>query len=281
MSQPSFAVVTDSSAHLISPEWLHAPELGFVPLPVQIGTEIYHESSTLRLRDFFGALQQQLPITLLPPNPSEFVRIYRHFQSVGLPILSIHATETFTPVLPVVEQLIHHQNAPVSILDVGCISLGLGFLVQQAVQMARQQVPIEQALRQLRMLSRGIYGLFLTRDFATLQRQNYISAINASLGEMLKIQALVLLADGQIKVTEKVATPQSGYEKITEFLSEFDNISAIGVVKSYTEPDESSAHLIDSIRTVLPNLTIPSAFYRPSLGLQIGQPALGVLVATL
>jgi fatty acid-binding protein DegV len=53
MSQPSFAVVTDSSAHLISPEWLHAPELGFVPLPVQIGTEIYHESSTLRLRDFF------------------------------------------------------------------------------------------------------------------------------------------------------------------------------------------------------------------------------------
>ncbi len=132
-------IVTDSTCDLPE-EIVSQQEITVIPLHINVGEKAYLDGVDLTRLEFYAQLPDYFPAPkTAAPGSEVFVQAYERLANEGAQaILSIHISETLSATInsarTAAEQF---TRIPVTVLDSSQLSLGTGFIVEKAAQMAK------------------------------------------------------------------------------------------------------------------------------------------------
>lgn len=276
----SVHIVTDSTARFSSDEYLDLP-ITIVPIHIKIGEQDYLDGVNLDENRFFDLLDKaDTEPSPLAPTVEEFYRLYEQLHKNAGEIISIHLPGKLGQTCQNAQRAANMLlgQCKIEVIDSSTTSLGLGILVEAAARAAVEGQDIDSIVRYVRGMVPQIYIVFFSESLNDLKHADGIGKAQAMLGTMLGIKPLFTLEDGEIIPIEKVKTREYAIEKLIEFVTEFDAINQVAIIKNSAEPTEETNYISGQLREVFPNLQVPVMSYGTVLASYIGPAALGVVV---
>jgi DegV family protein with EDD domain len=276
----SARIVTDSAAHL-APDLVQELGIGFVPFHIQVDRRVYRDGIDLDANGYYRLLRERDgEITVSPPTVETFYQVYGELARTSGEILSIHPPEALTPAVNNARQAAQMLlgRCQIIVLDSQTVSLGLGILVEAALRASSEERSFEEVVRIVRGLVPRIYAVFFSENLEYLKRGGRIGEAQALLGTMLGIKPFLTLEEGEIQPMEKVRTREEALEKLGEFVSEFDIIEQLAIIRGMYERGDEIEFLTERLHVHFPELEVPVIHYGPVLASHIGPDNLGVIV---
>lgn len=267
-------IVTDSTCDL--PEET-VRELGItvLPLNIHIGEKAYKDGVDISREDFYRQLPGINPFPkTASPSPAGFEKLYQRLADEGVKaILSIHISETLSATVNeariAAEQF---TRIPVTVLDSSQLSLGTGFLVEKAAQLAAAGQTLEEILSVLKEQMQRSYVFASIKTLEYLRRGGRMHSAVAHIGEFLKVKPLLHMNMGKSSV-ERVRTQKRATEQLMTWLEQYAPFERLAVVHAGIQ--EEAEALRESVRAYWPASTVPVLQITPALGAHLGVGALG------
>ncbi len=277
---PSIRIVTDSAARLPL-DWARAHDVIVLPQRIILNGREYREDLDLSEADLASrAIQSKKPFTVRAPGIDEFSRVYGALADKRMEVISIHVSSALSETAQNARQAreAYLGRCKIHIIDSRSMALGMNELVRAAVTLAQQGASGEHIVRQLRGLMQHIYGIFISDDMNYLEHSKRLRPAQAVLGAMLGIIPCLSMEEGDLVAVEKVRSPDRAIEKVTEFVTEFDEQAQIAVLQLAPQPNDRTCALIESLRTYFGRKEIPVKSCGATVGSIIGPHGIGVMV---
>jgi DegV family protein with EDD domain len=273
-------IVTDSAA-TIAPAVAKKLNITIVPLTVRIGEEDYQDGKELDHEELLLRMtRDRIRPSIVGPTAEQIRRVYSRLILRTDQIISLHSSASLS--------LVHGEaqiaarefmgRCDIVVMDSETTSLGLGILVEQAAQMARDAVPLPEIMRQIRGTIRRIYIVLITNTMDYLEHSKLISPAQAILGTMLGIKPFLSIEEGQIIPMEKVRSRERAIDKLAEFANEFAAIERTIVLQSTPYPTDETRMLQERLELIAPGKECPVQLYGPLLASHIGPDGMGLMV---
>jgi DegV family protein with EDD domain len=274
-------IVTDSTARFPTRGFLDRYSVSIAPLKIHRGQNSVVESMKMSSTDveplFIG--HDTLAIAD-PPTVDNFIQIYSTLHKQTDQILSIHTSSQINPIIANAQAASQQflGRCDIQIIDSQSISVGLGLLVQAAVEAVAQGDDFESVIRIVRGMIPRMYIIFAVDDLAYLEHNGLISRSQAILGNMLGVIALLTIEDGKFIPMEKVRTRARSIEKMVEFTSEFAAVEHIAILQNSLRTADECRTLKDRLRAIYRGVPITISEYGPSVATYVGPRSIGVVV---
>ena len=149
-------------------------------------------------------------------------------------VISIHVSSTWSSVLNVASLATREiKEIPVTVIDSGQVSLGLGLITlaaARAAQAGRSLAEIEELVTG--MLPRvWVYAALDTLEY--LQRGGRVSRLMSSLGSLLQIKPVLRIHSGVIEV-EKMRTFGKAVQRVVDRVRELGPLEQLSFVHAHT-----------------------------------------------
>jgi DegV family protein with EDD domain len=270
----NIGIVTDSTCDLPT-EIVSQHEITVVPLHINIGDKTFLDGIDLSREEFYAQLPGYNPAPKTSaPGPEIFQQAYERLADKGAQaILSIHISETLSATINsariAAEQF---TRIPVAVLDSSQLSLGLGFIVEKAAQMAELGHKMEDILTNLRKLMKRTYVFASLKTLEYLRRSGRMHFALARFGEILQIKPLLHMNQGN-PVAHRTRTQSKATARLLEWVAEYAPFERLAIVHAGV-PQEAKA-ILEKIKDFLPNNDVPIVQITPVLGAHLGVGALG------
>ncbi|MCS6773736.1 MAG: DegV family protein [Anaerolineae bacterium] len=283
VSRPSrVRVVTDSSAD-VSAEWAQAHGVIVLPHCVEVAGRVWREGVDLTQAELAQyAARSSVPFAVSAPSVEAFAEVYLSLSNQRADVISIHVSASLSDAVKnaAAARESFLGSCAIHVLDSRTASAGLGEIVKAGVTLAERGLDAEAIVRTLRGLTRCAYGVFLSDEMEYLERSKRLRPAQAILGRMLGIIPYLVFEEGELIAPEKVRTLDRGYEKLAEFVSEFDPATAhFFVVQLSPQPSPRTRALIEALHLSMPRLgNVPIRPAGAALGSVLGPNGLGVII---
>lgn len=271
----SIRIVTDSTCDLPD-ETVQDLGITVLPLNIHIGEKALIDGVDISREEFYHQLPGMSPFPkTAAPSSEMFRQIYERLADEGAKaILSIHISESLSATINVARKAAEEfTRIPVTVLDSSQLSLGTGFLVEKAAQLARAGETIENILLQLKEQMTRTYVFASLKTLEYLRRSGRMHSAVAHIGEFLKIKPLLHMNQGKPTVhrtrTQKKATAQ-----LLAWLDQYAPFERLAVVHAGIQ--EEAEALQEAVRAYFPEEDEPAPVQiTPVLGAHLGIGALG------
>jgi len=273
-------ILTDSTCDLPD-EYLEANDVTLVPLSLCFGEEEFLDRVTISPAEFYHRLQytKDLPRTSQPSTAQfkqAFEDLLRRYDNVIAIMLSSSVSGTY-------------QNAKLSskffkdrnivVIDSRIASMGLGFLVREAVEMRNRGESVEAIEKRLNDLKTKIKAFLSLQTIDNLVRGGRLSKSKGFVAKLLQVNP-VLTFDEQGKVVQcgKGVGEKGALHKAIELaISHVKGKSSAKVAIVYSDnralADEAKAKIL----TALPNLPVELTQISPVLGVHGGKGCVALI----
>lgn len=210
-------IITDSTADLPR-EFTDAHGIGVVPLYVNFSNATYRDGIDIMPRDFYPMLNKagsQLPKTSMP-TLDDFMKIYENMIKDGYEILSIHISSSLSGTPKIAESAAKFFAGKVHVFDSKSISLGIGLQVQEALDMLKENLSMENILDRLAEVRSRTEVLFSLDTLEYLEKGGRIGKVSALLGSLLSIKPVVRVENGIYVPIDKVRNQKQAILKMVE-----------------------------------------------------------------
>ncbi|MBN1266872.1 MAG: DegV family protein [Anaerolineales bacterium] len=274
-------IVTDSSICLPTRHPAYRFPVTIAPIRISGDLQTIEDDSDLppaELAAFFDSCDT-FP-SANPPSAETFRRIYENLRQETDQILSIHSSGAMCSIVAEAEKASQHYlgRSSIQVIDSKTLSIGLGLIVQAAVEAAERNRNLEDCVRIVRGMIPRVYAVFFLEDLSYLDQNGMITRSQAILGNMLGIIAFLTMEDGQIIPMEKVRSRPRAIEKMVEFVSEFSTVQHIAILKNGAASRDEVTQLSDRLQSLHPTTPLTLHTYGPSTATCIGPRSLGVIV---
>jgi len=240
-------IVTDSYVQFPQPSFLGRHLVRILANGYQINGQEYESSKDLKPSDLPTLPRQQnFPRFLLPSED----QIHAFFAGIEEErncdrVLAILTSSQLTPLFSHVKEALKSFSGRVQIqiIDSQSCSIGLGFLVQSAVEAVQKGANFADTELLVRSLIPRIYAIFCTPGLSYLHQAGIVDHSQAIVGEMLSLLPLFALEEGHLTPLEKVRNHRQVLDAFQEFLDEFETLSHIALVQS-TSPNSQDGRLL-------------------------------------
>jgi DegV family protein with EDD domain len=272
-------IVTDSTCDLPQ-ETIRKYDIRVVPLFINIGDKGYLDGVDISREEFYRNLPAYptQPTTAVP-SIEKFRAAYEELAREGATeILSIHISATLSAVTDVARVAAQEiKSTPVTVFDSRQLSLGTGFLVELAAQLAAQgkaMGEIVAALNEQIKRSR-VFAALDTLEF--LKRSGRMNGVIANFGTLLQLKPILTMFDGKAGA-ERVRTRERAMQRVLEMLHDAGALERVAIVHSHAperviELRKRAAHLLPDGDILTMNIT-------PVIGAHIGPGAVGFAVVS-
>ncbi len=271
-------IVTDSTSDLNTQI---AGDLGIavVPLYINFGKESYRDGVDLTTEEFYRKLESSktLPTTAVP-GPAAFAQVYDKLAQETDEIVVIALASKLSSAYTMESQAVGmmKKKCRIEIIDskAGCMALGL--IAIAAAKAANAGAKIEDVLKitQRNIYRSKIYFAFDTLEY--LKRSGRVSAAQAFLGSMLKVNPIMTLEEGEGRPVAKPRSRTKAIEFLYKFAASFSNIEELAIEDAAT-PDEADM-LAERISSRFPKERIYRTKVSPVVGTHVGPHVLAVSV---
>ncbi len=273
-------ILTDSTCDLPD-EYLEANDIALVPLSLRFGEEEFLDRVTLSPAEFYRRLQhaKDLPRTSQPSTAQfkqAFDDLLRRYDNVIAIMLSSSVSGTF-------------QNAKLSskffkernivVIDSRVASLGIGFLVREAVEMRNRGESVEAIEKRLNHLKTNIKAFLSLQTIDNLVRGGRLSKSKGFIAKLLQINP-VLTFDEQGKVVQcaKGVGEKGALNKAIELaLNYVKGKTAVKMAMVYSDNRTLAEEAREKFLTALPNLSVEVTQISPVLGVYGGSGCVALI----
>lgn len=274
-------IVTDSSADFRDPEFAAQHRITQVPILLQVGERSLRDGVDVGRQDFQQHLLAGEPLpAAASPTVEQFAAAYGEVSQTTDQILGIHISSKLSRAWRNAKTATDPMLGQCTIghVDSLSVSVGLGWLVEAAVQALDSGAGLEDAVRIVRGLVPQIYGVFFVEHPAYLERVGRLGPAQAILGGMLGIRPFVTLEEGDLVAMEKVRNRPQAIEKLVEFVVEFSDLQHIAVVQSSAESTAETRALLEQLAIAFPGRHVDVIPFGPFLATFLGPGSMGIMV---
>jgi DegV family protein with EDD domain len=268
-------IVTDSTCDL--PEDIISEYgISVVPLYINFGNQGYLDGIELSREEFYTRLPDAKPLpTTATPSPQKFAQVYDSLAAGGATeILSIHVSISLSATVDQARLGAQETRAvPVTVLDSGQLSLGMGLMVLTAAKAAAAGLSkdVIVALVKDQGARTHVFAALDTLEF--LRRSGRMHWAVAGLGDLLQIKPLLKMHRGTPE-SERIRTRECAIKRVIELAEGLGPLEELALVHTHA-PEEAetlrqrSAHLFPAGRAPM------FAEVTPVIGTHIGPGAVG------
>jgi len=267
-------IVTDSTCDLPE-EIVKQQEITIIPLHINVGEKSYLDGVDLTREEFYAQLPSFSPAPkTAAPGPETFVQAFERLADKGAQaILSIHISETLSSTISsariAAEQF---TRIPVTVLDSSQLSLGLGFLVEQAAHLARAGKTMGEILAALQESMKRAYVFAALNTLEYLRRSGRMNFALATFGELIQLKPLLHMHMNNA-TAHRTRTRSKSMARLFEWLKEYAPYEKLAILHAGVE--EEARVLYELAKSFLPDGEIPIVQITPVLGAHLGIGALG------
>jgi DegV family protein with EDD domain len=268
-------IVTDSTCDL-PVETIQQLGITVLPLNIHIGEKAYLDGVDLSRDEFYRQLPGMNPFPkTASPSPAVFERLYQRLAEEGAQaILSIHISESLSATVNEARIAAGQLTGlSVSVLDSSQLSLGTGFLVEKAAQLAAAGHSLDEILAALKAQMRRSYVFASLKTLEYLRRSGRMHSAVAQIGEFFKIKPVLYMNQGK-PVVHRTRTQKNATAQMLTWLEQYAPFERLAIVHAGIQDEAES--LRESVRAYWPATTlVPIVQITPVLGAHLGVGALG------
>lgn len=264
-------IVTDSTCDL--PEIRRqAAGVVTVPLRLHFGEEQFRDRVDLDDRQFLERLGlAKVPPQTSQPPPGDFESVYSSLlEDPKDEVVSIHIAAALSGTVGSAN-MAAEAVAPdrIQVVDSRTVSLGTGFQVLAAVELAEQGRSAKEIAAALRPMSRRTGIICLLDTLRYLQMGGRIGRVQAMVGSALSIKPLISLGeDGAVVPLGRVRSRTVGIRRLSELLVEHRPLARCGVL--YVGDQADAERLVQDARGTFPGVEILLQHASPVIGSHCG-----------
>lgn len=273
----SIRIVTDSTADLPA-DYIERHQITVLPAYINIGEKSYQDGIDLSRREFY----QQLPNfpaqpTTAAPATGVFTEVYERLATEGASeILSIHISSTLSGFLNAARVGAEAaEGVKVTLFDSRQLTMGLGLLVQVAVEAVAEGCSMDQITARLqeRLQRTHVFAVLDTLEF--LRRSGRVSWTEFGLGTLLKIKPVIHVYDGEARSAAKVRTRAKALTQLIELVESLGRPEQLALL--HTNAPEEVQAFKQRIAHLIPAGQDPIIVeVTPAIGSHIGPGAVGL-----
>jgi len=274
MNNMNIGIVTDSTCDLPA-EIVSEYKITVVPLHINIGDKTFLDGIELSREEFYAQLPDYNPAPkTAAPGPEIFQQAYERLADEGRQaILSIHISESLSATVNSARIAAKQfTRIPVTVLDSSQLSLGLGFIVEKAAQLAELGHKMEDILSSLKELMKRTYVFASLKTLEYLRRSGRMHFALARFGEFFQIKPLLHMNQGN-PVAHRTRTQSKATARLLEWVAEYAPYERLAIVHAGV-PQEAKA-MLEKIKDFLPGGDVPIVQITPVLGAHLGIGAMG------
>lgn len=267
-------IVTDSTCDLPD-QVVDQYKIEVIPLHINLDEKTFLDGVDLTRDEFYAQLPHYKPApSTAAPSPEIFRQKYEQLVEEGAEtVFSIHISESLSATINSARMAAEQfKRIPIIVLDSTQLSLGLGFIVEKAAQMAEAGQNFEKIQSSLQDLMKRTYVFASLETLEYLRRSGRMHFALARLGEILQIKPLLHMHLGTPSA-HRTRTQRRATERLFEWLNEYAPYERLAIVHAGVQ--EKAEAMRERIKEFLPNSDIPIVQITPVLGSHLGIGALG------
>lgn len=267
-------IVTDSTCDLPE-EIVSQHSITVIPLAINVGNKSFLDGVDLTRRQFYAQLPNFTPHPkTAAPGPEVFRQAFKRLADEGAQtILSIHISETLSSTVNSARIAAKQfKGIPVIVLDSGQLSLGLGFIVEHAAQLAGAGKETEEIISALNNLMKRTYVFASLKTLEYLRRSGRMNFALAGFGELLQLKPLLHMNMGKA-TAHRTRTQKRATARLIEWLAEYAPYEKLAILHAGVQ--EEAEALFQQTRSYFPQDEIFIEQITPVLGAHLGIGALG------
>lgn len=261
-----YAIITDTDSSL--PFDLAAQyQIQQVPINILFGEEALKTEIDIDDVQLFARIDRegQLPTTSAP-SPGQFLEAYQAAFAAGADevicfTVSGEISATYGAALTAKDML---PEKIISVVDSRSLSLGQGFIVLKAAELAHAGASRDEIINAAMRLEKdsGFYAALATLKYLAMSGR--VGHLAAGMANILNIKPVLTIQDGKLDMLEKVRTRKKAWARVIELTAETvgdREIERMGIVHvaAYEQAEELAAMLRERINCpdemIIANLT--------------------------
>ena len=267
--------VTDSTSDL--PQYLiDEHELEVIPTILILDGKEYADGNGISREEFYTRLAgMKNPPTTAAPSIGEFSTRYKKLFDKGCDhILSIHAATQLTAIVNTARQAAAEFVDQITVIDSGSLSLGLGFQVLAAAEVAESG--LQAALDAVKSTRERIQVFAALDTMENLRRSGRVPYAVAALGGLLSIKPVVELSEGVLKPIGAVRTTMQANERVSTLMKTTGAMERLAILHTGAEAraKEFLSRMMAEISQSVPR-DILMMNVTPVIGTHVGPNGLG------
>jgi DegV family protein with EDD domain len=267
-------IVTDSTCDLPQ-SIVDRLQIIVLPLFINVGKETYLDGVDMSRQTFYRKLPTFKPHpTTAAPGAAVFQHTYERLAAEGATeILSIHIANILSATVDIARVASKETTTlPVTVLDSGQLSLGMGFMVETAATAAANGASMTEILSRVEEQASRTHVFAVIDTLTYLRRSGRMNSVVAGIGSLLQIKPLLKMHQGEAS-SERVRTLSAAYGRLATLLDEIRPFEKVALVHTNTSDRADSLYL--QVAHLLPGGEIPSVDITPVLGVHLGPNAIG------
>ena len=266
-------IVTDSTAD-IPPDILQQLNISVIPTIIVMGGRDFEDGSGISRQEFYERLPgMDPPPTTAAPAGGAFAQTYRQLLDQGYDqILSIHAARQLSGIYNAAQVGAQDFGERVKVQDSGQTSMGMGFQVIRAAEIAAQGGSLEEILPAVQEVRDRVVVLAMLDSMEYLRRSGRVSWVQANLGSLLRLKLFIKLKEGQVTRLGQARTRRKGIAQLQQLILELGPLDNLALMhtNAAAEAFELKALLASEIPSEVPVINVTTV-----IGTHVGPNGLG------
>ncbi|NJM39831.1 MAG: DegV family protein [Anaerolineae bacterium] len=279
-------VVTDSTSD-ISPDVAAKFGITVVPMLVNIDGVMHEDGVNLTHETFYANLPHYKDVPKTAANsPGTMADAYR---STGADqVISIHIARKVSGVCNAADVAAMDvkdegdNSIDVRVVDSATMTVGLGWQALAAAELAQRGATLDEILRELETLRNKIRLVAMADTLKYLRKGGRVSALNATVGELLQVKLMIELKDGNISMFDRVRTRGRGLERVVDEVrktaAESGGLKKMALIYSGGNMQNDIAMIRSRLSDLAPFDPADDVLVTPIIGTHFGPLGIGIVM---
>ncbi len=215
MTKPNIRVVTDSASTLPR-ELAEELNIDIVPISMTLDDETM-DDGTIPPNDLYRRMEGGAVARTSQPSPGRFAEAYERLRGLASSVISVHITSQHSGTCQTAALAASSfPDMDIEIVDSRSISIGTGYMVIRAAQMALEGKTKEDILAALQDMKDRIYLFATVSTVRYLQRSGRLGWATGALAAALDIKPIMAVRDGTLGLVGKVRTRRRSLDTLIQ-----------------------------------------------------------------
>lgn len=214
-------IITDSTSD-IEMSQQETLKIDILPLTVHFGDEEFRDGIDITKTEFYSRLRESTDSpTTSQVTPKSFEHLFKQYTSEGHDIIVITIASELSGTLQsanIAKSSIDGGN--IHLVDSGTTTMGLAWLVYQAIEMRDEGLDASEITARLEKLKEKIVIYAMIENLEYLKKGGRLSAMSATIGTLLKLKPIIQVKKGVVSVVQKTRGNAKAYKWMLDKASE-------------------------------------------------------------
>lgn len=231
-------IVTDSTADIPS-ELAKINDIKVVPAILVIDGHSLEDGRGISREELYRRLpvMKMLPTTAAP-SIGAFQKVYESLFNSGTDqIISIHVASNLSGIYNSAVVAAEAFGNRIRIIDSFHLSLGIGFQVLAAAEVARSGKQADEIQKVIEDIRKRIHLVAMLDSLEYVRRSGRVSWARSNIGNLLQIKPFLGIAEGKVIRMGETRTRLKGIERLRKMLSDLGPLERLAVLHTNAEKD--------------------------------------------